>query len=751
VDVLKNEYVWAFTSNFIRMTRFLCAVAAFIFAISLLPGQAHLTVGTRLFLADYQKLDPAGDIPGSFREKHDLVPVDGAWCVGVSGIVTPAFSEQEANRMGVHIGSRVGDMRTFRVPLDQVDAFLRLPGLRYADITEVASPYVNQSLISQRVDSVHMGLGGLAGSYFGKDVVIAVIDWGFDYTHPNFYDTTMTQYRVVRAWDQNKLSGPAPAGYHFGTEYVGQDALLQAQSDTLYTFDYTSHGSHVAGIAGGGGAGTPFMGAAPEADLIFISLRRDAPSLIDAFTYIRDYAASVQKPFVVNMSFGLHLWAHDGMRPESLAMDLIQGPGAIFVGSAGNNGSAPFHIDHDFLTAPDTFFTVVNFGNFGASQFGQTLSIWGSPGSSFTAGLRLVDNTNTIALETPLFFSGDSPQLDTVLFVDQDSFRVIVTGVAFDPLNDRPHIQMEIRNRAGRRLVLVLHAEDSHIHVWNTARLYRRYTNWGVAFTDNYPGAKAGDIQYGIGEPGGCGFSTITVASHVRDQFLPNGTQTSGAISAFTSRGPTVDLRVKPEIAGVGQNVASSVNSFDITENSGFVTSVDFEGRTYGWKRYSGTSMSGPLIAGIVALMLEANPTLSNDEAKEILKMTARLDQFTGPIDPAVGNLTWGWGKANALAAVKAAEDLLSADTPVRLTEHHLLLYPNPAKGTVWLRTGADGSPAPMQVRCFSLDGKQTGEWQIPAFHGDWPLHIEGLHGGMYLLQFRRGEELFFQKMLVAD
>lgn len=733
------------------MSRISLLLAVFIFTMGTATGQTHLTVGTKLFLKDLSRLDIQSGVPADFREKYDLVPIDGQWCVGITGMVGEGFHEQEVIRLGILTGSRVGDIRTFRVPLDQVKVFLRIPGLRYADIAEVASPYVNQSLQTQRVDSVHMGLGGLAGSYFGKDVIIAVIDWGFDYTHPNFYDTTMAQYRVSRAWDQNKFSGPAPAGYHFGTEYIGQDALLQAQSDTLYTFDYTSHGSHVAGIAGGGGAGTPYMGAAPEAELIFISLRRDAPSLIDAFTYIRDYAESVDKPFVVNMSFGLHLWAHDGLRPESLAMDLIQGPGAIFVGSAGNNGSAAFHIDRDFTDVPDpdTLYSVVNFGNFGTSQFGQTLSIWGSPGSAFIAALRLVDNINNPVMETPFFFSGDSPALDTVIFVGQDSFWIIVQGVAYDLLNDRPHIQMEIRNRAGRKLVLVLHSEDSHVHVWNTARLYRRYTNWGVAFTDNYPGAIAGDIQYGIGEPAGCGFSTITVASHQRDQFLPNGVQTSGAISGFTSRGPTVDLRVKPEIAGVGQNVASSVNSFDITENSGFTTTVEFEGKTYGWKRYSGTSMSGPLIAGIVALMLEANPGLSNDEAKEILKVTARLDQFTGPIDPAEGDLTWGWGKANALAAVKAAEDLISSDTPIHVVDNSLFLYPNPASSTVWLRSGADGSTASMHVRCFSLDGRQVRDWDIPAFSGDWPLQTDGLPGGMYLLQFRRGEELFFSKLIL--
>ena len=66
-----------------------------------------------------------------------------------------------------------------------------------------------------RVDSVRMAID-LPHEFTGKDVIIGVTDWGFDYTHPVFYDTGMVNYRVLRAWDQFKESGPAPAGSHTG-------------------------------------------------------------------------------------------------------------------------------------------------------------------------------------------------------------------------------------------------------------------------------------------------------------------------------------------------------------------------------------------------------------------------------------------------------------------------------------------------------------------------------------------------------
>src|SRR5690606_28301109 len=150
--------------------------------------------------------------------------------------------------------------------------------------------------------------------------IIAVIDWGFDYTHPTFYDSTLTDLRLVRAWDQNKLSGPAPEGFSFGTEYKGKDELLAAGDDTLYVFGPGSHGTHVAGIAGGTGGGSVHVGAAPEAELIFISLRRDAPSFTDALQYVTNYAESVNKPYVINMSFGSHLGPHDGSYLKNVAI-----------------------------------------------------------------------------------------------------------------------------------------------------------------------------------------------------------------------------------------------------------------------------------------------------------------------------------------------------------------------------------------------------------------------------------------------
>jgi hypothetical protein len=107
-------------------------------------------------------------------------------------------------------------------------------------------------------------------------------------------------------------------------------------------------------------------------------------------------------------------------------------------------------------------------------------------------------------------------------------------------------------------------------------------------------------------------------------------------IASFSSRGPTgcnvpADRKIKPEVSAPGVDVYSSVPG---------------GGYQSGW---SGTSMAGPHVAGIVGLLREANPNLGVDEIKQILMETAR-DEGTAGEDN-----TYGWGFVDAYEAVVMA------------------------------------------------------------------------------------------------
>ena len=68
----------------------------------------------------------------------------------------------------------------------------------------------------------------------------------------------------------------------------------------------------------------------------------------------------------------------------------------------------------------------------------------------------------------------------------------------------------------------------------------------------------------------------------------------------------------------------------------------------YPYDAKSGTSMSCPTVSGIIALWLQADPTLTLDEIKEVLAATSRNDEFT-----AASPIKWGYGKIDAAAGIE--------------------------------------------------------------------------------------------------
>lgn len=681
-------------------------------------------------------------LPEKIITQYDLYFKRGNYYTGALILVNKTqFSKHLLNDLEAKISAEIGDMFSLRIPIQYLEKLAKLPGVIYIETGDPVSPDLSLSLSDTRADSVQLGLGELNEMYNGEGVIIAIIDWGFDYTHPVFYDSTLSNKRLTKAWDQNKMAGPAPTGFDFGTEYSGTQALLNAAEDTLYVFGPGSHGTHVGGIAGGNGAGTPHKGIAPEAELIFISLRRDAPSFTDAVAYVDAYAKSVGKPYVVNMSFGSHLGPHDGSSLKNRAIDFYAGAGSVFVGSAGNNGNNNFHLFHNFAEDGDTLKTVVNFDNV-AESFGQTLSMWGSPNSSFSVAIKIADNSNQLVFQTPFYNSVNEPLADDTFFIPNtnDTLIVRVLSVAKSPLNDKPNIRMELRKTTSFKAVLYMTSNDGEVHIWNNVRMNNRYTNWGTTLNNNYPDAKRGNADYGLGEPAGVGKSVITVAAHRAEQVLANGNITFGARSAFSSRGPTVDGRTKPDISAPGQEVVSAVNSFDPDPGAKRAT-VNFSGKEYHFSDYSGTSMSSPAVAGVVALMLQANPDLSANQVKEIIKATARLDNRTGEIGPE-GSLMWGWGKVNALAAVVVAKSVVSVKE-FEIAPLNTTLFPNPASMVL----NIDCDAAITSYTVYQADGKPAVQSQINN-KKTFDINISNLASGIYLLQLNNAEKTIIKRFV---
>lgn len=104
----------------------------------------------------------------------------------------------------------------------------------------------------------------------------------------------------------------------------------------------------------------------------------------------------------------------------------------------------------------------------------------------------------------------------------------------------------------------------------------------------------------------------------------------AGRIAYFSSNGPTSDGRIKPDIVAMGVDVYAAA-------------SYSFTYDTAGYSYVSGTSFSGPLTAGVCALILSVHPELTPLQVLEALKMTANKKDSPGNV--------YGWGLINAYNA----------------------------------------------------------------------------------------------------
>ncbi len=164
------------------------------------------------------------------------------------------------------------------------------------------------------------------------------------------------------------------------------------------------------------------------------------------------------------------------------------------------------------------------------------------------------------------------------------------------------------------------------------------YTDWYTA--PDYDGntcatTVAADIAASNGilvvnSAGNAGPSASTLGAPAdADSIVTVGAVSStGAIVSFSSRGPTADGRIKPEVCAQGSGVSVASSSGDAL----YTTS-------------SGTSFSCPLTAGVAAIVWGANPTWTNMQVREALMMTAS--------QAATPNNNYGWGILNAWSALK--------------------------------------------------------------------------------------------------
>ena len=134
----------------------------------------------------------------------------------------------------------------------------------------------------------------------------------------------------------------------------------------------------------------------------------------------------------------------------------------------------------------------------------------------------------------------------------------------------------------------------------------------------------AAGISLMIAAGNSAGYGTIGTPGAAKDVITVGSTEDSKDLAVYSSKGPTHEGQIKPNVAAIGSAVMS------VEANSG-----------NGYASYSGTSMATPMVAGMAALLLQANPDLQPLMIRTILESTSEFKFLTHPVRP---NNDYGWG-----------------------------------------------------------------------------------------------------------
>ena len=255
----------------------------------------------------------------------------------------------------------------------------------------------------------------------GKDVVVGIVDVGFQTTHPTFYNETGTAYRVKRFWQQKYANKMGPAPYFYGILKNSESEILAAVDDD------GAHGTHVAGIAAGSGFKSPglkYAGVAPKSDLVFVGIKYQNDTIggsalgdyivannaiIDGFDYVFRYADSVGKPAVCNLSWGMHTGPHDGTSLFDLALeDLLNTPnpktkvasGRALVGACGNSAQHEMHVKLDLDNQTKATLAMDRSRNYYPTE-NVYCDFWAEKGSQIEYQIVLIDSQDRELVKTP--------------------------------------------------------------------------------------------------------------------------------------------------------------------------------------------------------------------------------------------------------------------------------------------------------------------------------------------------------------
>ena len=551
-----------------------------------------------------------------------------------------------------------GTLGKVYVTLSQLDRLNSLAEVKRIAFEQKLQKRLDKAAPAMKTDLVHQGADGLPQQFTGKDVIVVVYDDGFDPNHPMFLDADGKSrvLAVITKKDKNDKDFVTVEG----------DEIANFTTDT----EEETHGCHVAGIAAGKftDANIHLEGSAPGADIIFIcSDMVDDSEMADLVGKLRK---SLGKPVVVNISLGSNQGLHSDKSISCMLLDEVaEKDSIIFCIAAGNEGKDNIVQRKELLSSADEMKSIVAAeASEDSNTYNDNVFFEGKGANPFILTPVLYDVNNGDVFDTLKATMGKSEgeKMEDVQEYTYAGKELRVTTSVTTKINDETGNFEALLDYTLESTecptsdILIGYIISGVDEKPTTVTAYVESTCTLAVHGDD-------DWREDITTDGtintiACGNHTISVGNYIT-RYLT--TETKGFDSVFdpeyvedgdmepsSSWGTLYDGRSFPLIAAPGTNVISSISSYNTEESDPEKTyySVNMNGRDYHFTGYTGTSMAAPAMTGVVALWLEADPTLPVDYVRDIVMETAIVDYN---VENAVSPVQFGAGKVDAMAGLK--------------------------------------------------------------------------------------------------